>query len=207
MSAIKEISWEILPLEAPIYIKRCSKCKNNNRFYNSSKFRMNNQKKNSDVWLIYKCIECDNTFNITILSRIKWHLIDKNLFDKFIDNDYDTALRLSLDQEIIYKNHIQIDYDSIEYEIRADSDMLFEDMVFLDKEEVRISIKYPYNLNLKLSRVIREKLNLSLNKLELMIDSGIICIDPMENIKKERIKDNTILTIKNRMLTADMFDK
>lgn len=204
MSTIKEISWEILPLEAPLYIKRCSKCKNSTRFYNSSKFRMNNQKKSSDVWLIYKCVECDNTFNITIFSRTKPQQIEKDMYDKFINNDFNTALRLSVDREIINKNHIQVDYNSIEYVIKTDNDIMLSDMIFLDEQEVRICIKYPYNLNLKLSKIMREKLNLSLSSLEFMMDNDIIHIHHVENLRKEKVKDNIKIIIKNRLLTTEM---
>ncbi|MCC8147259.1 MAG: DUF1062 domain-containing protein, partial [Bacteroidales bacterium] len=117
----KEILWEVLPTEAPLYVKKCSKCKVSKHFYCSGKFRMNNQKKNSDVWLIYKCTECDNTFNITILSRVKPHLMDSSLYEKFINNDFDTALTYSLDREIINKNQIQIDYESVKYDIKDES--------------------------------------------------------------------------------------
>ena len=40
---------------------------------------MNAQKRNIDVWLIYRCVECDSTYNLTILSRTKPELIKKDL--------------------------------------------------------------------------------------------------------------------------------
>ncbi|MCD8268591.1 MAG: DUF1062 domain-containing protein [Parabacteroides sp.] len=41
---------------------------------------MNSQKRNLDVWLIYRCLECDSTYNLTILSRTKPKLIKKTCF-------------------------------------------------------------------------------------------------------------------------------
>lgn len=163
---------------------------------------MNNQKKNSDVWLIYKCIECDSTFNVTILSRTKPHLIDKDLYEKFINNDFDTALAFSLDQEIINKNHIQIDYDSIEYEIRVDEDFLLEDMIFVEEDIIQIKLVYPMNLNLKLSRILREKLGVSLSRLEKMMEEGVIDIAPFGSLKKDKIKDSIIIRINHHLLSS-----
>jgi len=202
MQTNKEILWEILPTEAPLYVKKCSKCKVSNHFYCSGKFRMNNQKKNSDVWLIYKCTECDNTFNVTILSRIKPHLIDGDIYEKFIGNDLDTALKLSLSQEIIDKNHIQVKYDSIEYVIKTNTDISLNDMIFMEEDTIEIKLIYPINLHLKLSKIIREKMGVSLSKLETMLEREIISIDPFDNLKREKLKDKTTIKI-DRCLLSD----
>lgn len=52
---------------------------------------MNAQKRNLDVWLIYRCAACDSTYNLTILSRTKPERIDKELFRKFLENDENLA--------------------------------------------------------------------------------------------------------------------
>lgn len=206
MQSIKKITWEVLPVEAPLYIKKCSKCKIGTHFYCSNKFRMNNQKKNSDVWLIYKCVECDNTLNITIHSRTKPHLIEKDIYGKYINNDTEEALRLSLSKDIINKNHIQIDYDSIKYEIRASQEITVNDIIFVDEEMIQICISYPFNLNLKLSKIIREKLNLSLNQLSYMVEENILSISNAENWKKDKTKDKTAITIDRDALASYILD-
>lgn len=202
MQSIKKITWEVLPVEAPLYIKKCSKCKVSNQFYCSNRFRMNNQKKNSDVWLIYKCVECDNTFNITIHSRIKPHLIEENIYDKYINNDAEEAVRLSLDTDIINKNHIRVDYSSVRYEISVSHEMTLNEMIFLDEDQIDIYISYPFNLNLRLSRIIRERLNISLNELSHMLEENILSISNMEDLKRDKLKDNTIVTINRELLSA-----
>jgi len=202
MQSIKKITWEVLPIEAPLYIKKCSKCKDSNHFYCSNKFRMNNQKKNSDVWLIYKCIECDNTFNITVHSRIKTHLLDKDLHEKYMNNDADAALRLSLDTDVISKNHIQVDYNSIKYEIKASQQITLNELIFLDEEWIHINISYPFNLNLRLSGLIRKYFDISLNELSRMMEESIFSISNTENWKRDRLKDNTVITINRELLAS-----
>ena len=202
MQSIKEISWEVLPIEAPLYIKKCSKCKVSNQFYCSNKFRMNNQKKNSDVWLIYKCLECDNTFNITIHSRTKAHSIEKISYEKYINNDPEEALRLSLDTDVINRNHIQVDFSSIEYEIKASQEIYLKDMIFLDEDIVQIYISYPFNLNLKLSKIIRKQLNISLNELSYMIEEDILTISNTENWKRDKVKDSATVMINREKLCS-----
>lgn len=206
MQSIKRITWEVLPIEAPLYIKKCSKCKVSNHFYCSNKFRMNNQKKNSDVWLIYKCVECNNTFNITILSRTKAHLIEKDVFEKYINNDAEEALRLSLDTDIINRNHIQIDYTSVSYEIKTSDEITINNMIFMDEDKIVISISYLFNLNLKLSKIIRERLNISLNQLSYMVEENIVSISNTENWKRDKVKNNTLITIDREKLVTYIFN-
>jgi len=207
MQTIKQISWDIVPLEAPLYIKKCSKCKASDHFYCSSKFRMNSQKKNSDVWLIYKCMECDNTFNITILSRIKSHLIEKDMYGKFMNNDSDTALKFAFDQETINRNKVQVEYTSVKYEIKSSPDISLNEMIFLEEDLIEISVSYLFSLNLKLSRIIRERFDISLHTLCDMVELEIIKIDTVENIRKEKVKNNMKILINRHMLSAYLIDK
>lgn len=65
---VKSTKWFVEPSSPPLYKRNCSKCKKTTLFYSSDNFRINGQKKNLDVWLIYKCQNCDNTWNIDILS-------------------------------------------------------------------------------------------------------------------------------------------
>ena len=74
---------------------------------------MNAQKKNIDVWLIYRCVKCDNTCNITLLSRTKPDLIDKVLFHSFSMNDWKAAWKYAFSAELAGRNHLKTDYDSV----------------------------------------------------------------------------------------------
>ena len=65
---IVTIDWQVIPLDLPTISKKCSACKNN-EFECSKKFRVNSNKKLSDVWLIYKCTSCNSTWNMNVISR------------------------------------------------------------------------------------------------------------------------------------------
>lgn len=85
-----EYIWKIKVNNTPALKRKCNRC-DCNSFYCSNKFRMNAQKRNLDVWLIYRCAACDSTYNLTILSRTKPERIDKELFRKFLENDENLA--------------------------------------------------------------------------------------------------------------------
>ena len=147
----------------PLLIKKCSHCESD-RFYCSDKFRMNAQKKNIDVWLIYRCVKCDNTCNITLLSRTKPDLIDKKLFHSFSMNDREVAWQYAFSAGMASKNKLQIDYDSVEYEVI--SNISFEDIMNMNNEIISIWIECDLELNLKLLSLIKWCFSLSTTRLK-----------------------------------------
>lgn len=177
------ITWEVKAKNPPLLIKKCSHC-DSNRFYCSDKFRMNAQKKNIDVWLIYRCVKCDNTCNLTLLSRSKPDLIDKTLFHSFSMNDKDTAWKYAFSTEMEKKNSLRLDYGSVEYVVVPDTS--FEDLLNLSNEVIKIHIKCEFEFDLKLSSLIRRCFSLSANQVKRMFEDGIIIISgnkPPQNIR------------------------
>ncbi|WP_099371564.1 DUF1062 domain-containing protein [Sphingobacterium sp. 1.A.5] len=65
---VQEFKLEVIVKNTPLLKKKCSRC-DSYRYYCSERFRGNAQKKNIDIWLIYKCTNCDSTYNATILTR------------------------------------------------------------------------------------------------------------------------------------------
>ena len=151
-------TWEIRVKNCPLLIKKCSHC-DSDRFYCSDKFRMNAQKKNIDVWLIYRCVKCDNTCNMTLLSRTKPDLIDKKLFHSFSMNDREVAWQYAFSAGVASRNNLQLDYDSVEYEVI--NTVSLEDILNMSSESISIQVKCDFDLSLKLSSLIKRCLPLS----------------------------------------------
>lgn len=198
-TTIKQFTWEIIPTSTPLFKRKCSKCRSSNLYYCSNKFRLNSQKKNIDVWLIYRCVKCDNTCNITILSRTRPELIDKELYQKFTTNDEDTAWKYAFDAETIRKNSMELDYSNIEYNI-IHEDITLEDILKMDEDLIEFQIKVNFNLNLKLTSVIRECFDVSLNQLEKMLSAGVITVLPLVSVNKCRIKEGITVTVHHEKL-------
>ncbi len=89
--------WTILPREAPTVSRYCRGCRNKSVFFSSEKFRVNGNQKVLDIWLIYKCQKCDQTWNREILSRMHVNSIDPHLLKSFRDNCKQTAIRYGSD--------------------------------------------------------------------------------------------------------------
>lgn len=195
------ITWEVKVKNTPLLIKKCSHC-DNDRFYCSDKFRMNAQKKNIDVWLIYRCVKCDNTCNLTLLSRSKPDLIDKTLFHSFSMNDKDTAWKHAFSTEMERKNNLRLDYGSVEYEVIPNTSL--EDLLNLSNEVIKIHIKYEFEFDLKLSSLIRRCFSLSANQVKRMFEDGIITISGNKPPQKHKVKDGDMILIQREGLSKSI---
>ena len=175
----------------PLLIKKCSHC-DSDRFYCSDKFRMNAQKKNIDVWLIYRCVKCDNTCNMTLLSRTKPDLIDKKLFHSFSMNDREVAWQYAFSAGVASRNNLQLDYDSVEYEVI--NTVSLEDILNMSSEIISIQVKCDFDLSLKLSSLIKRCLPLSSTRLKLLFEKGYISLLSGKTSSKCKVKNcDTIL--------------
>jgi len=192
-------TWEIKVKNCPLLIKKCSHC-DSDRFYCSDKFRMNAQKKNIDVWLIYRCVKCDNTCNLTLLSRSKPDLIDKSLFHSFSINDREAAWKYAFSAELERKNNLKLDYNSVEYEIV--SSISPEDIPEVSDEIIRISIKCDFDFSLKLSSLIKKWLSISGNQVKRLFEQDAIVTPESKSPQKLKVKNGDVVMINKKQLTG-----
>ncbi|MFT0586606.1 DUF1062 domain-containing protein [Bacteroides thetaiotaomicron] len=188
-----EYIWEIKVKNTPVLKRKCNHC-NSNRFYCSNKFRVNAQKRNIDVWLIYRCVECDSTYNLTILSRTKPELIKSDLFLKFSENDEETAWKYAFSAEIAQRNSVEPDDSSVEYEILHNNSSI-NDILNANDEIVAFKIQTQFHFGLKLSSVIRSCLELSANQFNHMVELEGIFSPENYSLKKHKIRNGDIILI------------
>ena len=92
------VTWRVTPLQPPLVRRHCSRCAGEMPFACSMKFRTNAQKKRIDVWLIYRCIACDDVWNLPILERVGIGDIAPDAFDAIARNDPALALHYAFDR-------------------------------------------------------------------------------------------------------------
>ncbi|WP_077324237.1 DUF1062 domain-containing protein [Virgibacillus siamensis] len=175
------ITYEIIAQETP-YIKRnCRKCKTNTAFYCSEKFRVNANQKVVDIWLIYKCVECEGTWNYSVLSRVNINKIDSFLIQKFMDNDKETVWHYAFQINDLRKlcNDVKTD---IRYELRKEK---------IDSLSNKVTIKlcYKYDFNLRIDKLIAEIFGISRSKVNKLFQNGTILLNPKINMKSKVIDD------------------
>ena len=190
---VQENKLEVVLKNTPLLKKKCSRCESY-RFYCSEKFRINAQKKNIDIWLIYKCSNCDSTYNVTILTRKNPEVINKELYNKFLNNDIKTAWMYAFSPDFANKNSIEFDFASVEYYLKYHGDSL-DNLINYQKRHVIFEIVYPFNYNLKISTIIKELLGISSNQVVQLIDREAILVDSKLLQKKDKVRNGMVVKI------------
>jgi len=103
-------------------------------------------------------------------------------------NDEKTAWKYTFDIDTIRKNCLEMDHSNIEYDILHEHTSI-EDILYIKESIIEIEIRTKYELELKLTTVIKRCLNLSSNQLGKMLESGVITILPSVAIKKCKVRN------------------
>lgn len=152
--------WIINPETAPAIIRRCSKCGMVSKFICSGNFRINANGKNIDVWLIYKCHECDTTWKMEIISRLKPDEIEKSLWRSFAENKWDIAMKYAFDPNILNKNKTVVSYDEVVYTVEKQS---------TTDTDYELEIISSYDFGLRLDKLLSDELRLSRTKVKILL--------------------------------------
>lgn len=159
--------YEIIPVGSYRIIKNCAKCGAKSHFINTNSFRVNANGNKLDVWLIYQCIKCKHTYNMTIYERISRTELKKDEYDKLLANDSLLALYYGNRKELFTKNKAEIDYDNVKYQIKNITDSSVSCSTVME-------IRNPYGIKVRSDKILSEILQLPRNTIKQMIKDGRI---------------------------------
>lgn len=186
---MKKIIWEVQSLSLLPVLKYCKKCGRKNLFTCSRQFRVNAQRRYLDIWLIYKCCDCNTTWNATVYSRISPQSIKPQLLDGFYKNDNELVEKYAMDSQFLQENGVEVGLP--QYSVIGDC--------FSLNETVQLEIKSKYSLSVKVSSVVRSKLLLSEKEYLQLITSGKIKSFPNQDLKKCKLKEGVTLVFDNEL--------
>lgn len=186
---MKKIIWEVQSLSLLPALKYCKKCGRKNLFTCSRQFRVNAQRRYLDIWLIYKCCDCNTTWNATVYSRISPQSIKPQLLDGFYKNDNELVEKYAMDSQFLQENGVEVGLP--QYSVIGDC--------FSLNEIVQLEIKSKYSLSVKVSSVVRSKLLLSEKEYLQLITSGKIKSFPNQDLKKCKLKEGVTLVFDNEL--------
>lgn len=87
-------------------IHKCAHCGRKTTFISTRRFRVNANKNKLDVWLIYQCKKCKHTLNIPVYERTAPRKIPKDLYEGFLANDEELAVRYGSDPAFFRKQSL-----------------------------------------------------------------------------------------------------
>lgn len=179
---MRKVRWELRIASPPAALRKCGRCGVETAFTSSGKFRVNAQGRRLDVWLVYRCPNCDGTWNARVASRVTPEALGRRLGD-FVNNSPDLAARYACDPDFIRQNGAE----------PAPPEFQIVGPVFDPEETVELTITSACPLSVRVSPIVRDKLGLSRARFDSLTDSGLIRSDPPRDLKKMTLGREAVL--------------
>lgn len=191
MREIFRVAWTVTPLHAPRVWRHCRRCSERRPFACSGKFRANAQKKRLDIWLIYRCVTCHETWNIPIIERATVGDIAPDALAAYAGNDPAAVARHGFDIEWLKRHGDRIeslaDYTVIKRPIDGDPRAASSLLVVL-------SLGLPYRV--RLDGVLAKEFGISRGRLQrLSEDSALQVLPTMRHALRSSILDGQRISI------------
>lgn len=165
--------------------RHCRKCGAETEHTSSGLFRVNANRKQLDVWLVYRCNTCKTSWNSTILSRVHPKKIGEGLLQQFHNNDPALALHYAMDAGLLKRNGAEAESPDIQ--------IIGEEVALTHNAAIEIYCRYPAQI--KLSRVLREKLALSGKAFAAMAASGAIRLEDGADVRKAKLRQRCVVLL------------
>ncbi|WML37652.1 DUF1062 domain-containing protein [Clostridium sp. OS1-26] len=185
MSYLKKYQWELVPENLPIVKRNCPKCNEKAHYISSEKFRVNANKNNIDIWLIYQCEKCKSTWNMTIYERMKPYEINKYEYERFLSNDKGLAREYAFNLSIYNKNKAEVILEHVNYKLIQKK----LEAYYINENELVIEIVCKYPIELRVDKLLSDKLGLSRSKIKNMHKKGVIFIKDNKNLLNIKVRD------------------
>ena len=173
MSGYLRIHWAIAPEIAPRPLINCNRCGTVKAYCCSDKFRVNANGKRIDVWLIYRCVGCDNSWNFGIFERCNRRDIEPTLLAALESNDPALARRHAFDVVALRSRVGRIEEFS---DVAVHKQSLSDEGKRATALELRLALEMPTSL--RLDRLLAGELGISRSRLQALEERRLLVVDP-----------------------------
>ena len=177
-----KVTWTVMPVGFQRIAKRCPSCATKRDFTPSGAFRVNSQKKKLDVWLIYKCMHCDYTWNISLFSRLHVSKIDRQLYHRLMSNDAATVQHFACDIATLKRNNA---------ELSGRPDFTVQErwpVSITAHQRVRVSVRISRSFQVSLLSILKQQLMLSAGEIQRRVAAGHISGVTLKLLKSRKLK-------------------
>lgn len=165
MSDVLCVQWTIIPQTAPQPWLPCRRCGDIRPFSSSGKARVNANGKRIDAWLIYRCIDCDGTWNRPLLERRNVRSIDPDLLHALRTNDPEWTARLAFDLDDLRRSAERVE-EFGDVEVRKN--VVSGNPHSAAKMEIHLAA--PSKTSLRVDRLLANELGLSRSRIQALHD-------------------------------------
>jgi len=167
------IHWAITPAIAPQPLINCNRCGGVKAYRCSGKFRVNANGKRIDVWLIYRCVDCDNSWNFGIFERCNRRDIEPALLRALESNDPGLARRHAFNI-VALRNQVGRVEEFADVAVRKL--LLGGTRESAATLELRLGLEMPTAL--RLDRLLANELGISRSRLQALEERRLLVVDP-----------------------------
>jgi hypothetical protein len=165
-------TWEVRPTALPLIVGWCASCSANRRYYCSGKFRVNAQGKLLDVWLIYRCEECDRSLKVEVVERANRRAIPAADYESYLRNDPTMVRRVAFDGDALRRLGHKVDFD-VPFEVEGET----IDVVNEEAETVTVQLSFDVPTQVRLDRLLSRQLGLSRRLAGLALSHRAIVVE------------------------------
>ena len=185
-----QVRWTITPRTAPQPWITCSGCGGFRPFQSSDKIRLNANGRKLDAWLIYKCTNCDRTWNRTIFERQNVRDINSVTLEALQSNDIDWIRAEAFNLEALKRASPRID-EFAEFEVQKE--LLCENPGWKHLE-IEFSISFPTSA--RLDRLLTSELQISRSQLGAFHEVGLLTTNSSRaGVLRRRIRNGLRVTV------------
>lgn len=178
MSLSLMLRWTLVPRHYPRPVFACATCGADRPFQPSGKIRLNANGKRLDAWLIYKCGDCDRTWNRPIFERRLASDIPADDLAALRAGDPAYVRRLAFDLDALRRKTSVIEQSeavSVEKVVLAAPDAW---------SALDIAFVLPEPVGLRLDRLLATELGLSRNRLATLEAAGRLTLAGGASLKR-----------------------
>ena len=156
----------------------------------SMKFRTNAQKKRIDVWLIYRCSQCDETWNLPIHERVAVDDIAPDAFQAIAHNDPALAWHYAFDRERLARYGLRIEEPCAIAVRKVPENAWQEDAALI---EIALTLASPCRI--RLDRLLSSELGVARSQIRTLHERGALRVSHMTKPLRAPIADGQCVSI------------
>lgn len=166
--------WRLRPAALPRLVRHCPQCGVPQPFICNERFRMNAQKKVIDVWLLYRCRECEDTWKLPIHSRAPISRLAASEIEAFERNDRAAAHLHACDVSRIRTHVTRIELAEEVHVEREVTDAAAD----APGDMITIAVIGPCDI--RLDRLLARELGISRSALQDWAERGRLRVEPQQ---------------------------
>lgn len=191
MSHALTVLWTIEAQKAPRPWLSCSRCRGRRPFECSGKTRLNANGRKLDAWLIYRCIDCEDTWNRPIFERQNVRDIASETLEALQNNNPHWIRRVAFDVEGLRRSTDRIEEFA---ECRVQRRVLATPPGACARLEIVLAAPLPCNV--RVDRLLSTELALSRGRLARLEEAGRLTLLPeARNALQRPVKHGSRITL------------